>query len=273
MNKISSVFELEDFSKYNGEGTVLRKAQKRLLEMLIDFDSVCKKYDITYFLSGGTCLGAVRHGGFIPWDDDIDIDIWHGDYKKLVNVLQKELSESYFVQTYESNKAFGRKYIRLVDKKSKVIYEDNSTRDNFIHQGLWLDILPLDKCISYRLKKIIDYFYVGSMMNNGVKKGRYFKRFASIWIYPFAKLSAIFLSKISSKFGKDNKICHILGTGMAPRLKKKNCFPTKKIIFEEHEFLGPANPHDYLVDLYGENYMNIPSESKRKTHSAQIELE
>jgi len=61
-----SIDQQEDFSDYNGEGTVLRKAQLRLLEMLVEFDRICKKHDIQYFLSGGTCLGAVRHGGFIP---------------------------------------------------------------------------------------------------------------------------------------------------------------------------------------------------------------
>lgn len=61
--------------KYNPDGSLLRNAQLRMLEILIDFDRVCRKHDIKYWLSSGTLLGAVRHGGFIPWDDDLDVDL------------------------------------------------------------------------------------------------------------------------------------------------------------------------------------------------------
>ena len=65
----------EDFSKYNGEGTMLRKAQLRMLDILVEVDKVCKRHNIPYWVDYGTLLGAVRHGGFIPWDDDLDISM------------------------------------------------------------------------------------------------------------------------------------------------------------------------------------------------------
>ena len=81
----------EDFSKYNGEGTILRKAQLRMLDMLIEVDKICRKYNIQYWLDFGTLLGAVRHQGFIPWDDDLDICVLRKDYKRLRKVLIAEL--------------------------------------------------------------------------------------------------------------------------------------------------------------------------------------
>ncbi len=81
----------EDLSNYNKEGTILRQAQNRLLEILLEIDRICRKHNIPYFINGGNALGAVRHGGFIPWDDDIDINLKREDYLKLIKIIEKEL--------------------------------------------------------------------------------------------------------------------------------------------------------------------------------------
>ena len=84
----------EDLSRYNPEGSILRRAQLRELEILIEVDKICRKHNIEYFLDWGTLLGAVRHGGFIPWDDDIDISVRRKDYSRLCKVLKEELPEN-----------------------------------------------------------------------------------------------------------------------------------------------------------------------------------
>ena len=86
---------MEDFSRYNGENTKLRKAQLCMLDILIQFDKVCRNNNISYWLDGGTLLGAVRHQGFIPWDDDLDVCIQSKDYPKLREALIKELPKRY----------------------------------------------------------------------------------------------------------------------------------------------------------------------------------
>ena len=72
---------MEDYSVYNGEGTVLRKAQMHMVDILVEIDRICRKHDIPYWIDFGTLLGAVRHKGFIPWDDDLDISILRKDRK------------------------------------------------------------------------------------------------------------------------------------------------------------------------------------------------
>ena len=81
----------EDLSRYNPEGSTLRKAQLRMLSILIEVDKICRKHKIDYFVDSGTLLGAVRHGGFIPWDDDLDIAIRREDLPRLRKALQEEL--------------------------------------------------------------------------------------------------------------------------------------------------------------------------------------
>ena len=88
--------------RFNPDGSSLRNHQLRMLEMLKYIDGVCKKHNISYWLSSGTLLGAVRHGGFIPWDDDLDIEMLRKDYLKLVKVLGREIDSKYALQTHKT---------------------------------------------------------------------------------------------------------------------------------------------------------------------------
>jgi lipopolysaccharide cholinephosphotransferase len=271
----------EDFSIYNGPGTELRKAQLRMLEMLKEFDRICKKHNIEYVISGGTCLGAVRHGGFIPWDDDLDIDISYSHYKKLNKVLAKELSEQYFLQTPKTDKGYYQVFSRIVDKNSRIYYPEDTMflRDNLNYQGVFLDIFPLGNIFSYRFKKIIDSRYMAFFRSKrGIKRKKhnnFFKKVIIISIWPLLKLTISLLNQLVSLriplLRNRNKYSHIFGTNITPRLNEKHIFPAKTIVFENHEFLGPAEPEKYLTDLYGD-YMKIPTKEKRLIHSVKVEV-
>jgi lipopolysaccharide cholinephosphotransferase len=89
---------MEDLSHYNPEGSVLRRAQMRMLEMLDVFVDICDRHNINYWLACGTLLGARRHQGFIPWDDDLDIVVMQRDYDKLLSILQEKLPEKFKLQ-------------------------------------------------------------------------------------------------------------------------------------------------------------------------------
>lgn len=90
---------------YNPEGSILRKVQLKMLDILRTVDTICKKHNIEYVLDGGSLLGAVRHGGFIPWDDDLDITVMRKDFKRLRKILPKELPSNLVYQdcTTDSN--------------------------------------------------------------------------------------------------------------------------------------------------------------------------
>lgn len=262
----------ENFSKYNGEETTLRKAQLRLLDMLVVFDDICKKHDIPYFISGGTCLGAIRHRGFIPWDDDIDIDVWHTDYQRLKVILPKELPSYYVMQTVETDKTFYRLFMKIVDMNSKVIYPENTHREKLLNQGLSVDIFPLNKTLSYYLKFQFDRVYATPFKLIRVHGTSLPLLVLSYFLFPLSLIMKPFI-ELLNKFAPKEKISHALGTKMTPKLCYSECFPPKEILFEGKIFLGPAKPHEYLLSLYGESYMLIPHESKRAVHALRIEIQ
>src|SRR5690625_5674948 len=92
----------------------LKKLQAELLDLLIEFDRICNKYDIPYFLYGGTLLGAIRHKGFIPWDEGIDDAMFRDDYNKCKSIVELELDkDKYFLQNQQTNKYYNRFYARI----------------------------------------------------------------------------------------------------------------------------------------------------------------
>jgi len=115
--------------------------QKCQLNILKDFIKVCKKNNLRYYLVSGSCLGAVRHKGFIPWDDDIDVGMPREDYNKLVT-LQSDFQERYFIQTYKTDKKYLYNFAKIRD--CETTYIENNFMTTQINHGVWLDVFPLD---------------------------------------------------------------------------------------------------------------------------------
>lgn len=128
----------------------VREMQNVLLEMLKAIDGVCAKYGLRYYLHGGTLLGAVRHGGFIPWDDDADISMPRVDYEKFLEVAKSELATDYFVQDYRTEK-YGR-FVFAKLRKNGTAYKNEHHAHIKMHQGIFVDIFPLDELPQNRIK-------------------------------------------------------------------------------------------------------------------------
>jgi len=263
---------MEDFSIYNGPDTELRKAQLRLLEILLEVDRICKKHDIPYWLDGGSTLGAVRHGGFIPWDDDIDIALLRKDYLKLIKILDKELPDRFKLQNKNNEKNFHMTFSRVVDTNSYLNYGDKITqiREKIKYKGLFLDIFYIERG-SLRLKKGIDFFYFYSflMMRHPYKGSKLIKALAYL-TWPFANGLVALARLISITFPKDN---FIFGYGIPfkRRFRKSEILPVKPLNFEGEMVSGPNEVHAYLKRYFGD-YMKIPPKEQRLVHAAGIEV-
>lgn len=114
------------------------------LDLLSEFDRVCTKHNIKYFASGGTLLGAIRHRGFIPWDDDIDLAMARKDYEKLCEVAPKEFAHPYFFQTEYTDPGSLRGHAQLRNSTTTGILKSEYPLKKKINQGIFIDIFPLD---------------------------------------------------------------------------------------------------------------------------------
>ena len=103
--------------EYNPEGSELRRLQLRMLDMLVVVDEICRRHDIPYWIEGGTLLGAVRHEGFIPWDDDLDIALMKKDYVRLLKCLKEELPAQYRLQTHETDRNYYLAFAKIRETK------------------------------------------------------------------------------------------------------------------------------------------------------------
>ncbi|MDL2297067.1 LicD family protein [Bacteroidales bacterium OttesenSCG-928-B11] len=265
----------EDFSKYNGEGTPLRKAQLRMLEILIEVDRICKKHNIPYWLDSGTLLGAVRHGGFIPWDDDLDITVMRKDYKRLRKVLQEELPEQFVFQDWTTDKYAFDHYGRVKDTKSLFDYPRFRMQQ---YRGLHLDIFVVEKGISMRVKKKIDFLFgrvfrtlnnYGYVVCHSTLK-RKFIYLSAIFLAPIVYL-LVGLERLVAKMSANDLLILSFGTNFYSKRHKSDIFPLQEIEFEGHLFYSPNNVHEFLTHIYGE-YQKLPPEEQRMGHGVKVEV-
>ena len=133
----------------------LRKVQLVQLDIAKEVDRICKKHNIKYFLVGGTLIGAVRHKGFIPWDDDLDIGMLRSDYDKFFEIAQKELYKKYEIVDWKIDPYYPHPMAKVVKKGT--IYRESKRRDNGNH-GIWIDIFPYDKVSTNEFERNFTYF-------------------------------------------------------------------------------------------------------------------
>lgn len=261
---------MEYLNNYNPEGSDLRKMQLRMLEMLTFIDSICEKHNINYWLAYGTLLGAVRHNGFIPWDDDLDIELLKDDYDKLINILKKDLTDNYYLQIHSTDRNYVFPIAKLRDGKSH-ISENRNADQNYKYRGIYIDIFYIDKGNTFlaRATPIIQKLIADL---NFIKNDRMkiIPLIRHLLFVLFHRVIFPFLRFLTNIFGL-NTLIPPYGTGFTVKRNLGDIFPLKKIRFEGKYFNAPQNTDDYLKELYGD-YMKIPPEEKRYTHTLKIKF-
>jgi len=256
--------------QHNPEGSELRLLQLKMIEILKVVTDIADENNITYWLSGGTLLGAVRHGGFIPWDDDIDIELMYPDYLELLKKLKENLPSDLYLQT-PNEKGYRLLFSKVRDKYSSVLEEDDS-ENKYSEKGIFIDIFPEER--SYRwLKNIVDFFYGRSYRR--LKRGQPFKNIQyfieyslSLPLYPIG-LSLKYFARTLCRITKPDNILHSYGIGNSTNHNISYILPVRKIVFEGKEFSAPNNPNQYLKKQYGD-YMVIPKKENRNIHFLKV---
>lgn len=269
------------------EPDVLDKLHRVQLQILADFIKVCDKYDLQYFVVYGTAIGAVRHHGFIPWDDDIDVAMLREDYDKFCRVFQKELGKDYNLLTPEIDGRYACTVTHIQKKGTKFISE--SSQDLKCEQCIFMDIFPLDYVAADKkaaLKQARNSNVLGRLLflsgtaypvipYKGVKGtiAAY-----GCWIIHYAlkilRIKPRFLyrkyvstvTKYNNSSGKSEYVASFeYAGGLKDRVKRKALFPLQKVSFEGMEVNIPANNHEFLTKVYGD-YMKIPPKEEQVNH-------
>ena len=266
-----------------------RALKSAILDIYKDVATLCDKHGLTYMMSGGTCLGAIRHQGFIPWDDDLDVMMPRKDYNKLIELLEAGLLGEKFEFTYpQKNKDANNVFLKIFRKNSLDVELMNVATP--YPKGIFLDIFPLDAVPQSKLSQNIKGFFANALqylamarltaqypsakyeefanLDEDLKK-RYQKKkilgkmvaFASHakWVYWFDKFVAC--TKPNRLWGIPTGRKYYNG-----EIFEKGVFvPVKKAVFEGLEVNVPNDTHRYLTNLY-KNYMQLPPVEKRERH-------
>ena len=252
----------------------LNKLHKTLIELLDEFDKICKKHNLKYSLMSGTVLGAIRHSGFIPWDDDIDVGMLRSDYEKFLKIAHEELDSKYYLDCFEYNPKYHLGFAKI--KKNNTIFDEESSHHLDNHKGIFLDIFPIDNAydntkksylIAILIRTIVQTVYVKNKMSS-LKDCRHKILSAILLLFPHKTLLRL-EKKLCMLNKNDNSkyIVSFLGIYKFKKelMKREDFLPIKRIKFENKEYSVLNKPEVYLSNLYGD-YMKLPPKEKRVNH-------
>lgn len=258
-------------------GDTLRRHQQVLLELLTEFDRICRIHDIPYVLFAGSALGAVRHQGFIPWDDDLDIAMLRADYDRFLQVAAEELAQRYYLQAEFS--AHWPMFFSKLRKNGTACMERFIPRDTKMHQGIYIDIFPVDNLSGSGFVRKLQFAASKVVIAKGLRRRGYLTDSAAKKLFmagcalvPMAPVRR--LAKLEGKTGTE--MVHTF-FGAASKFEK-NIFPrqwfTETRLWEFEGQLFPVSAHAdaMLTKIYGD-YMTPPSDAEKgcKVHGVIVD--
>ncbi|WP_413112728.1 LicD family protein [Thaumasiovibrio sp. DFM-14] len=242
-----------------------RQVQLTQLAVLKDLIAVFDRENIEYVAVGGTALGAIRHQGFIPWDDDIDIAMTRDNYERFLS-LQSELPESLFIQTAETDKHYSLYFAKV--RRNNTRFVEAGFENAKIHQGIFIDVFPLDRGLDNTQDKDeinelirrfsrVTKFYAGIV---GCFKSLFYRA-----IYPPSLTAYKKVNDAMTRYNQqgDKRWVGFHGDDF---FTDAELYPVRRLPFEDIEICVPNQLEKYLTDKYG-NYMEIPPENQRITHN------
>lgn len=267
------------------EPSVLKKLQEVELSILQDFMTLCDKHNLTYFGIAGTGIGAKRHGGFIPWDDDIDVAMPRADFDRFLMIAKQEMSDCYLPLNAAYDKRFPMMTTRLM-KKGTVFIEE-ALKDANCPCGIFLDLYVLDNVadgkLAYELQSWEAWFWSKLLVLRCLPKPFLFQtgiQAKLIWgicgavhhLMKWVRISPEWLrcrcEAVCRRYEKQDtkRMAFLPDTNPYWNvIDKKKLFPLKKLPFEHLALNFPCNMEELLTNQYGD-YMTLPPQEKRKTH-------
>lgn len=243
--------------------------QNCILNIAQYFDNLCDENNIDYCLMGGSALGAVRHKGFIPWDDDLDVFMRPEEYLKFRTVFrEKGDTETFYLQEWGGNSTYPT-FTKL--RLNRSYYGEQALAKYDVHKGVYIDIFILHSCSDSFLEHLWQYICSRYLVLKSLANRNYMRHgiIGNIILKPLSWLPKrafvdFAITQIYRKDTKNSKLyCHYLGrAGYKKGVYKRDYFKsTKKVPFETIELRVPELVEDYLTDRWGD-YMKLPSEEE-----------
>lgn len=263
----------------------LRQLQLVELEVLLAIDELCARYDIPYFLDSGSALGAMRHGGFIPWDDDVDIGMLREDYERFVAIASDELPGGYRLLTPDVTGGYAPMWAKVMKEGTK--FYTRETLEAGLDQGVFVDVFPYDRlcgddrgaqrqvadCLKWQRASYM-YHAASVHVPHGGPLG-WFERLACRVAHSALRLCtrqdalvAHFRSAISRGVAGDRVA--VLSYPVEGGFARAELLPARIVSFEGYELPVPRDAEGYLAKKYGEDWEQLPPEDQRRNHSPEV---
>ena len=265
-------------------GDTLRRLQEAELEVLLAIDAVCREAGISYFLDGGTCLGAVRHGGFIPWDDDVDVGMAYDEYLRFVEVAPTLLPAGYSLHSSLDTPGYAPLWVKVFKDGTRFI--DRDAAEAGLLQGIFVDVFPYRQ-LSRRARVARRQIRWGTICQrvSFLRHTAHPKIPKGTPLRPVAVAGCVaahaVLSRVVSQQAivrRFEKVWNVPDPGdrwvdacypWRDACAYETIFPLGTIEFEGRVFPAPRDPDRFLTDLYGD-YHQLPPEDERYTHLPQV---
>lgn len=265
----------------------LEKVHNIQLEMATEVKRLCEEHNIRYFLIAGTLLGAIRHNGFIPWDDDMDIGMLREDYERFIEVCKVDLKFDYYLQTWHTDPQFGLPIAKI--RKNGTKFVEKASANNQIHSGIYIDIFPYDNIpdsnFLRKKHKWLTYLYKRSILIknnydleiNKTTIEKFFIKTLKLTVKLFPK--AYIIKKYTNQMKKYNKCANtekitIFGGAYSyekEAIRREWITNVVMVEFENIQFCIPKEAKLMLNSIYGD-YLKLPPEDKRYNRHGIVEI-
>lgn len=265
-------------------GDSLERLQAAEREIMVAIDKVCRDHGIDYFLDGGSCLGAVRHGGFIPWDDDIDIGMSKKDYERFCEIAPRALPQGYSLHSSTDTPGFSALWVKVFKDDTRFI--DDNAHEAGCEQGIFVDVfaycqLDEDETRAKKQLRTARLAQVKSYLRHFSRP----KLSASTPLRPLVMLGCKVVHHTIARFWKQDRLQACFdgafdtdtpsGTwteaayGYYGTFDDNVLFPTRDIEFDGLTLRAPHDADAFLTTIYGK-YLELPPETERYTHAPLI---